>query len=296
MTNLHFIVNPISGHGKHNITRSMLLNYFPKDMFHLEVSYTEHKKHAIALAMAAVEKKADCIIACGGDGTINEVAAAIVGTNIKLGIIPVGSGNGLASNLGIPGNIENAIAVIQKDFTSLIDVGQINEHYFFSNAGIGIDAIIIKKYEAEGKRTLAAYIKASLSSSFKFKPQETIITMNGKTTQIKPFMLFISNSNEMGYNMSLTPQASLTDGLLDVVIVPKLGNFQKLLLGYSVLRNSVDKLKMVSHSLIQEMKIEQPERIFTDVQIDGEYYNLKTNKITISIIKKGLKVITPHGD
>mgnify|MGYP000973831901 CR=1 FL=1 len=296
MTKLHFIVNPISGNGKHNITRSILLNYFPKDMFDIEISYTEYKKHAIELAHSEIAKKADCIIACGGDGTINEVASTIVGTNIKLGIIPVGSGNGLASNLNIPANIEKAIAVIQKDNTSSIDVGRINEHYFFSNTGIGIDATIIKRYETSGKRTLAAYIKASLSSTFKFKSQNTLITINGITTQVKPFMLFISNSNEMGYNMSLTPKASLTDGFLDMIMIPKLSLAKQLVLGYRVLRNSADKFKKAVNSQIREIDIEQPERIYIDTQIDGEYYNLKTNKITVSIIEKGLKVITPYGD
>jgi YegS/Rv2252/BmrU family lipid kinase len=293
MTYLHFIVNPISGHGKHSITRSLLLQYFPSDIFTIEVSTTEYKNHAKELAAQAAAAGAKYVIACGGDGTINEVASALVGTDVKLGILPVGSGNGLASNLKIPRDIPAAIAILQKANESAIDVGNINGHYFFSNTGIGIDAMIIRKYEQAGERTLIAYIKASLASGFSYKAHQANITVNGKETTVSPFMLFVSNSNEMGYNMSLTPKASLTDGWLDMVVVPTLNIFQKLQLGYHVLRNTVPKFKIASHTLVKELDICQPDRIFTDVQIDGEYYQLKTNRISISILNKALKVITP---
>ncbi|MCY1234756.1 Diacylglycerol kinase [compost metagenome] len=293
MKYLHFIVNPIAGKAKHHINASMLLPYFPKDQFRIEVSYTEYKNHAKHLAARAAAHKADCIIACGGDGTINEVAGEIVNTDIALGIIPVGSGNGLASNFGIPKEIAKAIAIIQKQTLSYIDVGTINEHYFFSNTGIGIDAAIIKRYERSSKRTLMAYIKASLASSLSFKLQETIVRLNNKEINVKPFLLFVSNSNEMGYNMSLTPKASLTDGWLDVVILEKINFLEKLRMGFHVLTSSIARFKKAKHNLVKQLEIHQPERIFTDVQIDGEYHNLKTNKITISLLHKSLKVIVP---
>lgn len=292
MIYIHFIVNPISGNGKHNITSTFLKNTFSSSEFKIEIDYTKHKKHAIELTKAAVANTPDYIVACGGDGTINEVASCLIGTSIKLGIIPVGSGNGLASNLNIPRNFEKAVEIIRKGAVSTIDVGKINDHYFFSNTGIGIDALIIKKYEQSGNRTLIAYVKASLASSLEFKTRNTLLSFNDKKINAKPFLLFISNSNEMGYNMSLTPKASLNDGWLDLIIVPKLSFIKKMALGYHVLRNSVEKFKKAEHALVQNLDIEVPDVTQLDAQIDGESHVLNTNKINVSIIKNGLTVIT----
>lgn len=291
MIYIHFIINPISGSGKHNLSASYLMTQFPKELYKIEIDYTKQKKHAIELTKAAVSQNPDYIVACGGDGTINEVASCIVGTNIKLGIIPVGSGNGLASNLNIPQDFEKAIAIIKKGITTSMDVGKINEYYFFSNMGIGIDALIIKKYEHSGNRTLSSYVKAALSSSFEFKAQKAIVSYNDQIIQVNPFMLFISNSNEMGYNMSLTPKASLSDGFLDMVIIPELTFFEKLILGFNVLRNSIEKFKKAKHSLVSEVHIEMPQKIFIDAQIDGEQQNLNTNMIIVSILPKSLQVL-----
>lgn len=291
MIYIHFIINPISGNGKHNLTASMLRNFFPKDEFSIAVDYTKYKQHAIALTKYAAIQKPDVIVACGGDGTINEVASCLVGTSIKLGIVPVGSGNGLASNLSIPKNIEKALKIIRKGHSNPIDVGQINDKYFFSNMGIGVDAMIIKKYEQSGKRTLSAYVKAALASSFNFKSTNTKMVFNDKILNVNPFMLFVSNSNEMGYNMTLTPKASLSDGWLDLVVVPEITTIDKLKLGYAVLRNKIEHFKKAQYDLIQNLTIEMPDKIFIDAQIDGEHCNLKTNIIEVSIIQKGLNVL-----
>jgi diacylglycerol kinase (ATP) len=291
MTYIHFIINPISGSGKHNLAASYIIKQFPADQFKVEVDYTKYKSHAIELTNTAILNKPDYIVACGGDGTINEVASCLVNTSIILGIIPVGSGNGLASNLSIPRDFKKAIAIIKQGKTTAIDVGKINQQYFFSNMGIGIDALIIKKYERSGNRTLSSYIKAALSSSFEFKAQPAIVSFKDQILKVNPFMLFISNSNEMGYNMSLTPKASLSDGILDMVIIPELSFIEKLLLGFNVLRNSIDKFKKAKHYLVNEVQIERPLKIFTDIQIDGEQHNIKSNTIAVSILPGGLKVL-----
>lgn len=292
MTYIHFIVNPISGKGTHSLTEAYIKSFFPEDEFRIEVDTTQHKGHAVALAKKAVMLNADYVVACGGDGTINEVASCIVNTDTKLGIIPVGSGNGLASNLQIPRDFEAAMEIIRNGKTSMIDAGTINGHYFFSNTGLGIDAIVIRNYEDSGKRTLLSYIKASLKASVNFMPAITSVSYNNETIDVKPFLLFISNSNEMGYNMSLTPKASLNDGWLDLVIVPELSFFGKLILGYYVLRNKVEKFSRAKHVLVRDVHIEMPEKIFNDVQIDGEYHCFKTNTITVSVLENALKVIT----
>jgi diacylglycerol kinase (ATP) len=291
MIYIHFIINPISGKGNHNIGKTELEKHFPKEKFKIEVDYSNYKKHAISLTKKAIEYNPSYIVACGGDGTINEVASCLINTKIKLGIIPVGSGNGLASNLNIPKEIEKATEIIRNGNSQTIDVGQVNEYYFFSNMGIGIDAHIIKKYETYKKRTLIAYLKASILSSFQFKAIQTQLTFNNRIININSFLLFISNSNEMGYGMSLTPKASLQDGWLDLVKVSKLGFIDKLVLGMYVLSNKIEKFKKAEHTLIQKLSIEIPNKINTDIQIDGEFHNVRTNKVNVSIIKNGLEII-----
>ena len=292
MKYIHFIINPISGNGKHNLTRTVLEKYFPAKGFKITVDYSNHKHHAVILTRNAITENPDYIVACGGDGTINEVASCLVNTKIKLGIIPIGSGNGLASNLKIPKLLEQATEVIRNGKTQFIDIGKVNQHYFFSNMGIGIDALIIKKYDSYQKRTLSAYIRASLEASIKFKPIKSILSFNNQLINCNAFMLFVANSNEMGYGMSLTPNASLTDGKLDLLIIQKISLVNKIKFGLHVLSKKQEVFDRAQHRLIENIAIELPDKIFVDIQLDGEYHNLKTNKIDISVIKNGLEIVS----
>ena len=133
MPKIHFIVNPIAGSGTHNFSESYFQDYFESNQYNLTVKYSEYKGHAVDLTKESIAQDATIIVACGGDGTINEVASALVSTNIPLGIIPVGSGNGLASNLKISNKIEEAIEIIKNNLQTRIDVGCVNNYYFFSN-------------------------------------------------------------------------------------------------------------------------------------------------------------------
>lgn len=293
MIQIHFIINPVSGNGKHRLTASTIRDFFPGSDYDVSVDYTAHKGHAIQLAKNAAAGKPHYIIACGGDGTVNEVASCLVNTDIVLGIVPIGSGNGLAAHLGIPQNIEKAFAIIKKGSVDSMDVGAVNHLYFFSNMGVAVDAMIIKQYERKGKRGLMAYVKAAVVSVFKFEPELTLLNYGSETDKCKPFLLFISNSNEMGYKMSLTPHASLNDGWLDLFMVAKISLFQQMVLGYCVWVNRIGKFKWGMHSRIQKIRLEQPDTIFWDVQIDGEFHNFKTNVLDVSVINNGLKALLP---
>lgn len=291
MKYIHFIVNPISGKGKHKIEKKDLEQFFPSDAYQVIVDYSEYKKHAIELTQKAVSQKPDIIVACGGDGTIHEVASGLVNTDIALGILPVGSGNGLASNLSIPKDFKKAVDIIKKGERSAIDVGMINKHYFFSNMGIGIDAQIIQKYENMPTRNLSSYVKASLLSAVNFKPNKVNVNCNGKAFETSPMLFFVSNSNEMGYNMSLTPKASLQDGWLDLLIVPKLNILEQLYFGALVLMNKTEQFKKANHMLVKEVDVALPNQNSIPMQLDGEYYNLESNSLKINILQNSLQVI-----
>ena len=132
-TSIHFIVNPISGNGNNLITPKLVSGVFNFDEFKVKIKQTQRPKHAKELALKSIKEGADVIVACGGDGTVNEIASSLVGSNVKLGIVPTGSGNGLASALKIPKSISGALNVIKNSNSTQIDVGEINKHYFFSN-------------------------------------------------------------------------------------------------------------------------------------------------------------------
>ena len=292
MIHIHFIVNPIAGSGDNHINIKFLQRYFNKDTYALVVKNSTYKNHAIVLTKESIVEKADIIVACGGDGTINEVATCIIGTPILLGVIPLGSGNGLASNLKISTNIHKAISIIKKQDIKKIDLGCLNDKYFFSNTGVGFDALVIKNYEQSNSRKLISYVKGTFKSLREISyDKEYNVTLNDETLVIKPFMIFISNSNVLGYNVSLTPKASLQDGLLDVLIVSKLNIFKVLLFWLLMIFKKHHLLKEVKSYQTKNMTILQNDLSFYETQIDGEYRIIEDSKIEISIKKQILNII-----
>lgn len=292
MKHIHFIVNTIAGKGTNILDLMLLETFFPKEAFKLTIKQTNYKKHAILLTKESIIEQADIIVACGGDGTINEVASCLVHTSIPLGIIPLGSGNGLASNLNISKNINKALETLKNEVTRSIDVGKLNNNYFFSNTGIGFDALVIKNYEASNERTITSYIKATLKSLKKSNKLIEVETfLNGKTINHKPFLIFISNSNELGYNVSLTPKASLEDGKLDILIVPKLSVFKIVLFMLLMTIKRHCFLKEVDCYQTKNIKIIQKNKPLFQIQLDGEFLLIKNRVIEINILEKALHVI-----
>lgn len=292
MIHIHFIVNPIAGAGDNKINIKFLERHFSKDRYALSVKNSIYKKHAVELTKKSIKEGAQIIIACGGDGTINEVASCIIGTSVIFGVIPLGSGNGLASNLKISKNIHKAISLIKKQDVKKIDIGSLNGNYFFSNTGVGFDALVIKNYEASNGRKFLSYIKGTLKSLRDIKyDREFDISLNDETIVLKPFMVFVSNSNVLGYSVSLTPKASLQDGLLDVLIVSRLNRFKVLLFCLLMIFRKHHLLKEVKSYQTKNIIINQKDSSFYDMQIDGEHRTIDDSNIEISIQEQTLSII-----
>ncbi len=292
MQHIHFIINPISGSGKHVINKDFIVAHFTSDNYIVKFKYTKHKKHAIFLTQESIKEKADIIVACGGDGTINEVASCLVNSSILLGIIAIGSGNGLASNLKIPKNIIKAVLLIKEQQVLKIDVGKVNDNYFFSNMGIGFDAEVISQYEKMSTRGLISYIKASFKSFKSYKYSSYNYNLESEDFSINPFLFFISNSNEMGNKITITPKASLQDGLLDIIIVPKISKIRMLIFGLLLLIRKHYLLNEVIYKQLDTVVIDRNKETLFKMQIDGEFYEMKSNSLKISILKKALNVIS----
>lgn len=175
-----------------------------------------------------------------------------------------------------------------------MDVGRINQKYFFSNTGSGFDASVVKYYESSKKRKFVSYFQATIKAFLElYSSKKSIeICVNDIETYENPFMIFVSNSNELGYKFSLTPKASLQDGFLDVMIVPKMSKFKIFLLGFLILIKKQQLIKEVKVYQDKHIKITRKTGHFLHTQIDGELHNINDDTISISILEKSLNVIT----
>lgn len=288
-------MNPIAGKGDLKFNESFLSGYFDSEQYELTLKVSNYAGHAKVLSTESLGEGAQVLVACGGDGTINEVASCLVGTNVPLGIIPMGSGNGLAESLEIPRNIKGAVEIIKEGTTNGIDVALVNGKPFFSNMGIGFDAKVISNYNNCGKRRFWSYLKAVLKSIKDFKNSERIkVELNGRTFKANPFMFFVSNSKVMGYDISLTRMASLQDGLLDVVIIEDLNKGQMLMLGFFLLLRLNQYLKKVQYFKVKQLKLAFEDNGANHLmQADGELHHLADGEVVVTIEEKALNVLVP---
>lgn len=286
--NIHFIINPISGKGKGKEVKKQIQNLFPKEDVTIKV--TQKQQDAFDFAIQSVYENAELIVSCGGDGTLNEVASALIGKEVPLAIVPIGSGNGLARHLNIPLYIEEALQAILKSKNKVdkIDCGKINDKYFFSNVGIGFDATAVKIYSQQTQRQLIGYLKCVILSIFKFSPVTISVHSEALNYTGKVMMLNISNSNCMGYGFSISPAASLQDGKFDVNLIKKCSwlVFTWIGLGFLLNKKFSGKRKQFN---VQKISIETNAGY---MQIDGEYHALDSKILQITLLPKSVNILT----
>ena len=214
-----FIINPISGtRGKDDLP-DLIAALTDKSQFTPAVRFTEYAGHAAEIARQSAAARADVVVAVGGDGTVNEVARSLVHTETALGIVPCGSGNGLARHLRIPMDIRKAISIINQCQIDTFDYGVINGQPFFCTCGMGFDAFISLKFAESGKRGPITYAENVLREGLKYRPETySIIDENG-TTRYKAFLIACANASQYGNNAYIAPGATMRDGMMDVIIM-----------------------------------------------------------------------------
>ncbi|UAJ15118.1 diacylglycerol/lipid kinase family protein [Aquirufa lenticrescens] len=277
---IHFILNPNAGTNslqkRERIVKS--LNGIPNS----KVWQTERVKHASELTEIAISKGATKVIAIGGDGTINEVASALLYSNIPLGIIPMGSGNGLARHLQIPLQFDKALHKALNGTIISIDAGKWNERPFFCTAGIGFDAQVAAHFANRGKRGFLNYLYSTLVSLNQY--QAIAIKDKGKV-----FSFTVANANQFGNNAYISPESDLQDGLLETILI-KPGSILALAnLGISLFRKNLPLHPLVSVSSVHTLQIEASEGI--PYHLDGESLTLTSNRIEIAILPSALLVV-----
>jgi diacylglycerol kinase (ATP) len=265
---LYFIVNPASGVRKPRNFKHMVERYLDHSRFDHYICFTEKKGSAIGLANNAVSEGADVVVAVGGDGTVNEVARGIAGSNAIMGLIPNGSGNGLARHLGIPLQLSKAIQVLNNQNIRTIDTATINDHLFASIAGIGFDAKVASRYERLGRRGFMAYLHIVVTEYFRYRSRPYKLRIDGKQMEARAMLISLANSNQFGYNTIIAPGADLSDGLLDIVIVEKIPFFQIPAIMGLVYSKQIDKSRFVQIHKGREIFIEREKD--KRVNIDGE--------------------------
>ena len=214
-----FIVNPISGtHSKKELPE-LIEQYLDKDVFDARIVCTEYAGHASELAHQFADEGIDIVVAVGGDGTVNEVARSLVHTSTALGIIPCGSGNGLARHLCLPLDMKKAICIINQCKIEAFDYGIINDLPFFCTCGMGFDAFISLKFAEAGKRGPITYVENVLKEGLTYKPETYEVVDDTGTQRHKAFLIACANASQYGNNAYIAPGASMKDGQMDVIIM-----------------------------------------------------------------------------
>jgi YegS/Rv2252/BmrU family lipid kinase len=250
------------------------------------ILFTEHRSHATELVKEhAQSKNWKGIVAVGGDGTVNEIAQPLVGTEQAVGIIPLGSGNGLARHLGIPLTLDASLKRLFEGKIITIDSAQLNDIPFFCTAGMGFDAYVGHLFSQQNERGLATYVNVSFQSYWSYKPQR--FRLNGVDTEA--FSLSFANAGQFGNNAWVAPQASLQDGFLDVCTIKPFPKWYGTSLAYQLFTKQMKTSRYIDYQHITEALIE------TDVppmiHYDGEPFQLDTTRIEIKIKPQSLRVI-----
>lgn len=262
--------------------------YLDPTIFDYDIEFTTGIFHAHDLAKAAVGEY-EIVVAVGGDGTVNEIASAIAGTDTVLGVIPFGSGNGLSRFLTIPMDAEGAIKTMNAGRTITIDAGKMNGQWFFNMAGMGFDAHISHVFaNGSTKRGFLSYFKSSIQEISTYKSKKYHIEIDGVAYDREAFMLSMANSSQYGNNAHVSPTASVQDGLLDVCIIKPFPLWRFPEMGLRMFTKTADSSKYVE--IIKGKHIVITRQQEGPIHLDGEPQVAGTD-IDIEVVPNALHVI-----
>jgi diacylglycerol kinase (ATP) len=283
-----FLVNPRSGTklGQGAEQMAGLLDQKTVEAGHkAQCVVTQAKGHATELAREAAQSgEWDAIVAVGGDGTVNEVAHALAHTNTPLGILPMGSGNGLARHLGIPLTLNPALKHLFASQVSVIDSATLNDRPFFCVAGLGFDAYVGHLFGQQSRRGWNTYLRVSLKAYWDYAPLR--LKINGQEQEV--FSLSFANAGQFGNNAWVAPHADLTDGLLELCTVTPFPRWYGTTLTYQLFTKGLGASTYVAYESLPEVTVETEAPAL--VHYDGEPWQLDTTRIEVRIVPQNLLV------
>jgi diacylglycerol kinase (ATP) len=280
-----FIVNPISGVGKQRLVEKEVAAHLDKNKFNAQFFYTERAHHAFEIAKDASLAGIDIVAIVGGDGSVNETAKALVNTQTRMAIIPTGSGNGLARQLGIPCDVKKAILHLNKSEDFLIDTGFIGEHFFVGAAGFGFDALIAHEFAKNKKRGFVSYIKIFLKKYFAYRLKT--INIKGEKEDGKYFVYSILNSGQYGNGAVISPSSKLNDGVFELVRIKKIPFFLLPIYAFRLFSKSLNTNSIYHSTPIQNLTIQGKDMM---AHVDGEPIELP-DEFEVRVVAKSLWVL-----
>jgi YegS/Rv2252/BmrU family lipid kinase len=285
-----FIVNPKAGTNLQKHICDSVEKNLNRLKFDHDFRFTERPEHAKDLAKEAIAEGFEIVVAVGGDGSINEIASALLGTDAVLGIVPAGSGNGLAMHLGYGRDIDEAVKKLNTAEERLIDVGLMNGQPFINLAGVGFDGLVSNLMKESEWRGFIPYFLKSVEAGLKYTPRECTIELDDKVLTEKCFIISVANGPMWGYNFQIAPDARLDDGFFEVVILKDVPKWQYFALVPSTLNGKIYEAEFVEHFTTRRVKISAPGKNY--VHLDGEGLMLESG-LEFEIKPKALKILAP---
>jgi diacylglycerol kinase (ATP) len=283
-----FIINPRSGRNNKKDIPRLINEQLNLNIYEPLIWFTEARAHATELAVKALNDGIKKIIAVGGDGTINEIAGKLLNTDAALGIIPCGSGNGLARHLKIPLVTVAAIRLLNKSRIMKMDSGNVNGKAFFCTSGIGFDAHIGKLFADKAKRGFQTYITTTISEFFNYVPVAYRLLINGERSETKAFFITFANTSQYGNDAFICPDADVEDGFLDVCILRPFPKYAVIDIGRRLFSKSIQGSKYMERIKVKELIIETDHE--TIMHLDGEPF-IAGKRLEIKVVPSSLNIM-----
>ena len=287
------IVNPVSGAGMDSTVAERRVALIRAEAarrgLDASIHLTERTGHAAELANAAIAQHAQLVIVWGGDGTLNEVGSALAGSDVPLGVIPAGSGNGLAAALGVPRDPLAALTVALGPRVQAIDVGVIGTRRFLNVAGIGIDARIAGLFNqrSRGSRGKWPYISIGVREGCRYKGLEYTVQLGAESLRHRALLIAFANGREYGMGASLAPRAELDDGLLDAFVVEDRSIVARFWHSRHLASGSVDRAPRVLMRKVRTAVVEASEPM--EFHVDGEP-DVAHGRLEVGVLEKALRI------
>lgn len=283
-----FLINPISGVGRKNDIPALVEKHLSEHPFRIE--YTQYRNHAAEIALREKDK-VKAIVAIGGDGTVNEIAGVLAHSKCAIGIIPAGSGNGLARHLKIPLNIKSALERINQFDLKLMDTGTVNNRFFAGTAGFGFDGYIAHCFDEHHKRGFMSYAALIAREYKKYEAQTYEIEIGNETIQSTALFCAVANSSQFGNGFTISPHSSVKDGIMELILVDKFPLIESMVVGTRFFTQSIENSKHYSkYSFSDKIKIRSKNGDKTHFHLDGEPQQ-DVNHFEIEIHPNSLKFI-----
>ena len=292
MKNIAFIINPISGsretqNAKKRLPK-LIMQTLDAEQWLPNITFTEYAGHATELAHQFARMGFDAVVAVGGDGTVNEVAQGVRGTQTALGIIPMGSGNGFARHLNIPVKPNKALEMLNHSEPISVDYGLANGRMFVSTCGTGFDAVVADQFAGSNKRGFATYLQNTIREAFSYTPQTYHLVGDGLDVTHKAFLITFANANQWGYEALIAPKASVQDGKMDIMLMSSHAILGSASLALRLFAGSIDDSHFMDTLRAKEITLEREEA--APFHIDGDPVEMEKD-IHIKIVPDGMRVL-----